>query len=289
MLLQTAADLWVLAKPRITMMVLLTVAVAGFVGALGQVEVWPLVHAVVGAGLVAVGSSIANQWWEWRSDALMHRTCERPLAARRFPVGAAAAVCGTCTLVGLIWLVVATTWQAAFWAAATWIGYVLVYTPLKRITSLNTALGAVVGAMPILIGWTAVGAPVTVRCIAFAAMLFLWQFPHFMAIAWLYREDYRRGGLRMITVTDPTGREAGRQATLASLALVPVSLVPALYGYGWPAMVYAVAAAACGTLLLAASVAFQVGTSDRTARVLLRASLLYLPAMLFLMVWLVSA
>ncbi len=286
--IQTALDLVTLTKPRITTMVLLTVAVAAFVGARGHVDGWILLHTVCGAGLVAIGSSIANQFIEWQSDARMARTCLRPLAARRFSRLGAGILCFVTTTVGLSWLAVYTTEQAALWAAATWFGYVLVYTPLKRITSLNTVVGAVVGALPVLIGWTAVGAPLGLRGLAIAALLFLWQFPHFMAIAWLYRDDYRRGLLRMTTVVDPTGKEAGRQAVLATLALLPISMVPGVYSPAWVAVVYMLATLLGGVAFLGAAVAFFLATSNQTARLLLRASLVYLPFMLFLLVWLAS-
>jgi protoheme IX farnesyltransferase len=154
--------------------------------------------------------------------------------------------------------------------------YVLAYTPLKTRSPLNTAVGAVSGALPILIGWTATGSAIDIRTLALLAVMFLWQFPHFMAIAWLYRGDYARAGHKMLTVVDPTGLRAGAQAVIGALVLVPVSLVPALSPQAGSPALYGVWALLLGLAQLAAAVAFLVSRNDRTARLLLRASLLYL-------------
>lgn len=280
---QWLCDVVELTKPRITAMVLVTVAVAGFVAAWGQPDMWRLLHAVVGTALVAAGSSAANQWLERRSDARMARTCRRPLAACRLGIGSAWVLIAMTTCIGTWYLYRWTSPQTAAWALATWLGYVGVYTPLKRVTSLNTAIGAVVGALPVVVGWTAVGAPFNHRLLALFLMLFLWQFPHFMAIAWLYRDDYRRAGLRMLTVTDPSGEQAGCQAVLCCLALLPVSFLPALVVRHPVVVAYLLASLLLGTIYLVAAVSFRLQPSARTARWLLRMSLIYLPVMLGLL------
>jgi protoheme IX farnesyltransferase len=179
--------------------------------------------------------------------------------------------------------------SALGWALATWLVYVLAYTPLKSISAANTAVGAVAGALPVLIGWTATGQPIDARAAALVLVLFLWQFPHFMAIAWLYRDQYARAGHQMLTVVEPSGRRAGWQAVLAALALVPVSLVPVLAYPGPGSTLYILAAALLGLGQLAIAAAFWRQASDARARLLLKASLVYLPtllAMLMLAPWL---
>jgi heme o synthase len=161
-------------------------------------------------------------------------------------------------------------------AMATWLVYVAAYTPLKTRSPVNTAVGAVSGALPILIGWTAAGAAIDMRAMALVAAMFLWQFPHFMAIAWLYRKDYERGGQRMLTVVDPSGLRAGAQAVVAALALVPVSLVPALAPQAGSPAVYSFWTLILGLGQLAAAVLFLLNRNESSARRLLRASLVYL-------------
>jgi protoheme IX farnesyltransferase len=165
----------------------------------------------------------------------------------------------------------------------TWLLYVCVYTPLKSRTSLNTAVGAVAGAMPVLMGWSASGAEIDLRAAALFLVVFLWQFPHFMAIAWIYREQYDAAGLKMLTVVDPSGRRAGTQAVLSALALLPVSFIPALLSPG--ASLYVLAAFALGGGQLACAVMFCAKRDEAAARRLLRASLVYLPALLTLLLF----
>ena len=209
----------------------------------------------------------------------------RPIARCR-PAGLAArqvlAVRAATTIVlGFGYLAMAVNWLTAALGLVTWVTYVWIYTPLKRITPANTAVGAVAGALPVLMGWAAVGAPLDLRAFTLFLIVFLWQFPHFMAIAWLYRRDYAAAGLQMLTVVDPSGRRAGAQAVVSALALVPVSLIPAVLKlaggvyFGWALLLGA------GQLLCA--VAFLIDRDDVSARRLLRASLVYLPAVLLLL------
>jgi protoheme IX farnesyltransferase len=170
------------------------------------------------------------------------------------------------------------------WAALTWLLYVAVYTPLKPITSANTAIGAVAGALPVFIGWSAVSETLDIRAVALFLTLYLWQFPHFMAIAWLYREDYARGGYQMLPVVDPSGRRAGVQAVLSAAALIPVSTFPALAAPGWGGPLYLIMVTILGLAQLLVAALFLVQMNRDAARRLLRMSLVYLPVLLGLLV-----
>jgi protoheme IX farnesyltransferase len=274
--LARAADFVELTKPRIVAMELVAVAVAAQLAAPGGVDAWVLLHTVLGAALVAASAGAFNQWLEQSTDARMSRTANRPLPAGRL-AGWQVVTFGLVTLAaGIAELAVSVRLATAGWALATWLIYVLAYTPLKTRSPLNTAVGAVSGALPILIGWSATGAALDMRALAVAGAMFLWQFPHFMAIAWLYRDDYARGGQRMLTVVDPTGLRAGAQAVVGALALIPVSLVPALSPQAGSSAVYCGWALVLGTAQLAAAVLFLFHRNDHSARRLLRASLAYL-------------
>jgi protoheme IX farnesyltransferase len=278
-----AADYLALAKPRVAALVLFTVA-AGALLAAGRSVEWPLlVHAVLGTALVAAGASALNQWLERDRDARMRRTENRPLPAGRlqplevlvFGAGLGAA--------GVLYLALALPRPAAaLVAAVTFALYVGVYTPLKARTPLNTLVGAVPGAMPPVIGWAAVRGDVGGEALTLFLILFLWQVPHFLAIAWIYRDEYARAGLRMLPGTDPSGRRTGQNMVTYCLALVPVSLVPVLHGAAGP--VYAAGAVALGLGFLARAVAFRRAHSPARARRVLRASLVYLPGLLALLV-----
>lgn len=274
--LARAADFVELTKPRIVAMELVAVTVAAHLAAPRGVNAWILMHTVFGAGLVAASTGAFNQWLERHTDARMSRTVGRPLPAGRLAVWQVIAFGLLTLLVGVIDLAVSVSLATAGWALATWLIYVLLYTPLKSRSPLNTAVGAVSGALPILIGWSATGAAIDMRALAVVAVMFLWQFPHFMAIAWLHRDDYARASQRMLTVVDPTGLRAGAQAVVGALALIPVSLVPALSPQAGSSAVYCGWALILGAVQLAAAVLFLFQRNDRTARHLLRASLAYL-------------
>ncbi len=271
-----ATDYLELTKPRIVALELVTVIVAAHLAAPWGINSWTLLHTVLGAALVAASAGAWNQWWERSSDARMIRTADRPLPTGRLGTIEVLAF-GTVTLIIgtalLIWYVNPATASVAL---ATWVIYVLMYTPLKTRSPLNTAVGALSGALPILMGWTATGEPIDMRALALAAVMFLWQFPHFMAIAWLYREDYRRAGQRMLTVVDPTGLRAGAQAVIAALALIPVSLVPALSPQAGSPAIYCLWTLVLGIGQLATAVLFFAHRNDQSARRLLRASLAYM-------------
>lgn len=277
------ADYLQIAKPRISLLVLLTVA-AGF--ALASADGWrpaPLLHALGGILLVAAASSAFNQWLERDCDALMRRTRNRPLPSGRLSsaevltFGLAAAVCG------LAWLAACVNLVTALLAALTLMLYVGVYTPLKRRTSLGTAVGAVPGALPPVLGWAAAGAPLDRAALSLFAVLFLWQFPHFLAIAWMYRDEYARAGLRMLPACGRAPHVTGLLAVGYALALVPLSLFPAACGLAGGA--YLAVALVASAAYLAAAVRFAWNESQATARALLWTSLVYLPVLLITLVW----
>lgn len=275
---QRAADYLELTKPKIVLMELVTVAVAAIVANAGVPHLWLLIHAVIGTVLIAAGASAWNQWLERHTDALMDRTAERPLPAARL-TSREVLVFGTLTsLAGAGYLAMFVNVLTATLGALTWLLYVAVYTPLKSRSPSNTAVGAVAGAMPVLMGWTAVGGRLNITSFTLFLIVFLWQFPHFMAIAWLYRRQYSAAGLKMLTVVDPSGLRAGAQAVVAALALIPVSLLPALISFAGPT--YFIWALLLSLGQLACAAAFLLKMNEQTARTLLRASLIYLPALL---------
>jgi protoheme IX farnesyltransferase len=280
--LARVADYVELTKPRIGAMVLVTVGVAAFVAGWGPPSAWLLANTLFGTALVAASASALNQWIESKTDAQMPRTAARPLPAGRLNAAQVIAFSIVTIVAGTLQLALLVSLRTAAFGLLTWALYVWVYTPLKRRTSANTAIGAIAGAMPVLMGWSATGAPLDLRAWSLFLILFIWQFPHFMAIAWLYRHQYGEAGLKMLTTVDPSGFRAGAQAVVSALVLIPVSLVPCL---SQPAGgVYLGWALLLGALQLACAVAFFVQLSELSARRLLLASLVYLPAMMALLV-----
>lgn len=282
-----AADYVELTKPRIAVLVLVVIIASAVMAAWttgASVNGWAVLHACLGTLLVASSASAANQWVEIRRDARMNRTADRPLPAGRISSAGALVFAGVTLLAGLLYLAFTLPQSAVLWAVLTWLLYVAVYTPLKPISSANTAVGAVAGALPVFIGWSAVSESLDIRAVALFLTLYLWQFPHFMAIAWLYREDYARGGYKMLPVVDPSGRRAGVQAVLCAAALLPVSSIPALAAPGWGGPLYLVIVTLLGLAQLLAAVMFLVQMNREAARRLLRMSLIYLPILLGLLV-----
>jgi protoheme IX farnesyltransferase len=271
------ADWLELTKPRITSMVVFT-ALVGFVTASSR-SPWSalLVAALTGTGLVAAGASVLNQVMERQTDALMVRTRERPLPSGRVrPVeaGAFGALLTAAGLAGLLWLCGPLAAAVAF---ATWASYLFLYTPLKRRTPLATLVGAVPGALPPVIGWAAARASLDPGAFILFAILFLWQVPHFLAIAWLYRDDYAQAGFPMLPVLDREGSFTSRQAVVHSLALLLVSLAPAVAGLAGPT--YLVGALLLGTALTLFALRLARTRDLAAARALFLASVLYLPAL----------
>ena len=277
------ADYFELTKPRIAALVLVCVAAGAFVSSWGQFEPLVLIHALVGTALIAASASGFNHWIERHSDARMTRTASRPLPAGRLRVGEVIAFSVVCGIAGFAYLLLLVNWLAALVGLATWITYVLLYTPLKSRTPFNTHVGAVSGALPVLIGAAAVSGRLEPALALFGILLF-WQFPHFMAIAWIYREEYARAGLKMSPVVDPSGRSAGLSAVLNALVLLPLSYFAVAHYPPWEAGVFLISALVLGAGQLACALAFCWRRDVASARRLLRASLIYLPAILLLLI-----
>lgn len=271
-----------LTKPRIVVMVLVTVGVGFLLGARGSAHPATLSLTLLGTALVAGGASTLNQWMERARDARMRRTANRALPRGRLGAVEAASFGVGLGLAGTAILLWGANWLAAAVAVSTLLLYVFVYTPLKPWTTLNTAIGAIPGALPPVIGWAAATETLGIEAFSLFLIVFLWQFPHFLAIAWIYREDYARGGLKMLPGVDPQGALTGRQATIYTLALIPAGLLPATIGLAGP--VYFIGALVLGLLYLVAAIQFWTGVSESTARRLLRMSFFYLPLVLLLLV-----
>jgi protoheme IX farnesyltransferase len=269
-----------LTKPRIVILELFVAAAVAHLAAPQGLDVAIVLQALAGTALVAGSASIANQWLERRGDARMRRTADRPCAAGRVSSAEAVLLSLGSLALGLVWLALQVNTLTAALGLLSWVLYVVVYTPLKTRSPLNTTVGAVAGAVPLLMGWTATGMPLDLTAWSLAGVLFLWQFPHFMAIAWLYRRDYAAGGHCMLSVVDSTGVRCGVQAVVGALALIPVSLIPALDPTSGSPMIYGLWTLALGAIQLAFAIQFALRRDEPSARPLLRATLLYLPAWL---------
>jgi protoheme IX farnesyltransferase len=275
---ETLYSAWMtLSKVRITAMVGFAAFVGGLLGAGTGADSWRIAEASLWIALVSASSCMFNQLLERDVDARMERTRRRPLVTGRVRARDVVFVAAALAVAGVLALALRFNTLSALLALATLAAYALVYTPLKRFSSLNTAVGAIPGAMPPLIGFVAAsGAPSGWAWHLFA-VLFMWQFPHFLAIAWLYRHDYARAGLKMLPALPNSQGIAGRQALLYSLALLPLSLLPVLSRDA--GVVYAVAALVLGAGYCAAALGFALRESEPRARILLYASLVYLPAL----------
>jgi protoheme IX farnesyltransferase len=270
------ADSMALAKPRISLMVLLTVAVGFLVASAGQPDVMLLVHALLGVAFVATAANVLNQYLERDTDALMRRTQNRPLPAGRLAAAGALWSGVVLAVVGLVYLVLAVNSLAALLTGLTLAGYVLAYTPLKRKTAWNTFVGAIPGALPPVIGYAAAAGEAPATAWALFAILFCWQFPHFWAIAWLYREEYAAAGLRMLPNIDTEGgRLTGRLMVKTGVLLILASLLPALWRQAGPG--YFVGALLLGLWFLLPVLRFLWKPCRAHAKQTLWASLVYLP------------
>lgn len=265
-----------LCKPRIAVMGLSTVAVGFFVGSRGVWNVSTLLHTLFGVGLVAVSCSALNQWFERNTDRLMDRTSRRPLPAGRLSSHEALYFGGLAAVVGLYWLAVRVNITTSLLSLFTLISYVGMYTPLKRYSGLSTVVGAVPGALPPVLGWTAAGGSLDAAAWSLFALLFLWQFPHFLAIAWLLRHQYDNAGLKMMPRF--SGRGVGWLSAGYGAVLIPASLLPRLHGLAGD--FYALSAVVLGVAYLWSALEFARQGTDQAARGVLRASFLYLPTIL---------
>jgi protoheme IX farnesyltransferase len=270
-----AGDYLALTKPRLNFLVVVTTAVAFALGMGDTAPLARLLHTVMGTALVAGGASALNQWWEWRIDAMMPRTRQRPLPDLRLKPGAALAFGLALSAMGLVELWAGVNLLTAAVALLTLASYVLCYTPLKVRTSLSTIAGAVPGALPAVIGWVAATGVWSVEAWALFWIVFVWQMPHFLAIAWMYRDDYTRAGIPLLPVLEPDGRSTGRQAVLYTAALLPVSLLPTLVGLAGAA--YLTGALVLTLVLLLLAIEFAATRAMPAARRLFAGTILYLP------------
>lgn len=271
------SDYLEMTKPRIVVLELIVAGIAACVAMPHGLNANVVFHALLGTALVAASASVGNSLWERHTDVLMPRTAKRPLPTGRVSILEAMILSAFCLIIGTAWLVTQVNATTAALGIASWLVYVVVYTPLKRRSTLNTAVGAVAGAIPILMGWTATGAPLNLTALSLAAVLFLWQFPHFMAIAWLYRKDYAMAGHKMHAVVDPSGLRCGSQAIIGALFLIPVSMIPAVMPTAGSPLFYLVWTFFLGTAQLGLAIHFALKRDEYSARLLLRATLLFLP------------
>jgi protoheme IX farnesyltransferase len=277
-----SADLVALAKPRLNMLVVVS-AVAGYVMASGDThDVWRLLFMVTGTGLVAGGASAFNQLIERREDALMQRTRLRPLPDGRLGARDASVFGSILTVVGLALLAGGANVLSATVALATVASYALVYTPLKRKSSFSTVIGAIPGALPPVIGWAAALDELSQGAWILFGIVFLWQLPHFLAIAWIYREDYARAGFPMLPVIEPDGHSTARQVVIYTLALLPVSIAPAAIGMA--GAVYFAGALILSLAFLWLAIKFALSRGIPDARRLFFGSIIYLPLLWMLMI-----
>ena len=271
-----------LVKLRLTTMVLITTAM-GFLLASTTMD-WPLLlHALLGTGLLACGAAALNQFIEKDFDARMPRTVDRPIPAGHIRSEKALLAGGAMAAIGMLYLALQVNLLTCVIGAVTLISYIAVYTPLKRVTSLNTLAGAIPGALPPLMGWAAATDNLAPGGWALVAILFFWQLPHFLAIAWMYREDYEKAGFRMISVGETGGSDTGRFAVISCVALLPAALSPWLLGISGGH--YCVGAVVLTVFFGGLSWKFLRKLTKDSARRLFYYSLLYLPLLLGLMIW----
>ena len=272
-----------LFKARLTSLVLLTTLVGFYLGQRGGMNWLLLINTLLGTGLLACGAAALNQYLERDFDALMDRTADRPLPAGLIQPQTVVVLGGVLSVAGLLWLAFGANLLTAVLGAVTLISYLFIYTPLKRKTTLNTAIGAIPGALPPLMGWTAARGDLSIEGWALFAILFFWQLPHFLAIAWMYREDYAKGGFVMLPLVDRDGTRTGRSAVSHTLGLLPVSLSP--FVFQMSGALYLAGALVLGLVFLWFAGRFAKQMDRLSARRLFFASILYLPLLLGLMVF----
>jgi protoheme IX farnesyltransferase len=276
-------DYLTLTKPRLNFLVLLTTAAAYSLGARRGVTLPEFAHTLIGTFLVAGGSAAINQVWERGTDRLMRRTRQRPMADQRLSVSQGMAFGLILTVIGAAELAYFVNPLSAGVALVTTASYIFLYTPLKLRTSLSTIAGAVPGALPAVIGWAAATNTLSVEGWVLFGIVFMWQMPHFLAIAWMYRDEYARAGMPLLPVVEPDGRSTGRQAVLYAAVLIPISMLPTGVGLATP--YYMVGAITLGAILLFLSVEFSAKRDIATARRLFFGSIVYLPILWGLLVF----
>jgi heme o synthase len=279
-----------LTKPRITWLILMSTAIGYFFGLPSQATWWDflknvpflsLFFTVLGTGLLASGTAALNQWYEREADRKMRRTAMRPLPSGRMSPAGALVFGIALSVAGFVALWLGVNLISALIGAFTLASYLFLYTPMKQRTWWSTTVGAVPGAMPPLIGYAAAAGAISRESLVLAAILFLWQFPHFYSIAWMYKEDYANAGIRMLPVVEPDGRSTARQIVLYAIALIPVSLAPAFLGMS--GRIYLVGALLLGLWFLYSGVRVALDRTTARARSVLVSSVLYLPLIYGLM------
>jgi protoheme IX farnesyltransferase len=270
-----------LTKPRITWLILMSTAVGYFFGARDAWSFWSILHTILGTALIASGTAALNQWYEREADRKMRRTADRPIPSGRLSPKRALIFGILLSLLGFFELALGVNWLSGSLGLFTLLSYLFLYTPLKQRTPLSTLVGAFPGAMPPMIGYAAASGALDSQAWTLFAILFLWQFPHFLAIAWMYREDYERAGIRMLPVVQPSGEGTARQIVLYSLALIPVSMVPSLLGMS--GKIYFFGALALGLWYLYSGVRVAFDRTILRARAVLLVSVIYLPLIYGLM------
>lgn len=279
-----------LTKPRITWLILMSTGIGYFFGLRGasnwwqflsNLHFWPLLHTLVGTGLIASGTAALNQWYERDADRLMRRTAQRPLPTGRVSANGALAFGILLSVAGFLELWLGVNLLAGSIGVFTLASYLFFYTPLKQRTWWSTTIGAIPGAMPPVIGYAAAAGTLTLQSSVLFAILFLWQFPHFYSIAWMYKEDYARAGIRMLPVVEPDCRSTARQILLYGMVLIPVSLLPGILGMS--GRIYLVGALLLGLFYLYSGVRVTLERTLSRARGVLLTSVLYLPLIYGLM------
>jgi heme o synthase len=271
-------DLVELVKARLTLLVLLTTAVGFYIGAEGPINFVALLHTVFGTAAAAAGAAALNQWWEHKFDALMQRTRSRPVPAGRMRPREAVVVGAALSIFGVAYLAFVCNALSAALAAITIIIYILAYTPLKRVSTFNTALGAVPGALPPMIGWAAARGTLNAGAWMLFAILFFWQLPHFFAIAWMYRDDYARAGFQMISSDDRSGERSASQSVFFCMILFVIAGLPAFLGIA--TVFYLLAELILGGVFIAVAMRFLKTRAPSDARRLFITSIIYLPLLL---------
>lgn len=283
-------DYFALTKPRVTWLILMSTGIGYFFGLpaatswrafLGNISLFSLLNTIVGTGLIASGTAALNQWFERIADSKMRRTADRPLPAGRLEEGPALGFGIGLAMAGFLELWLCVNLLAGMVGVFTLASYLFLYTPLKRRTWWSTTIGAIPGAMPPVIGYAAAAGTLTREAWALAAILFVWQFPHFYAIAWMYKEDYARAGIQMLPVVEPDCRSTARQIVLFGIALIPVSLIPVAFGMS--GAIYLAGALALGLTFLYSGVRVAFDRTRVRARGVLLASVIYLPLIYGLM------
>ncbi len=285
-LLPAVARPWLylaLTKPDVSFLVVLTTAAGYYLGSRGPLDLLRLGHTVFGTTLIAAGTSALNHYLERATDARMRRTASRPLPSGQLQPAEALWFGIGLAVAGALYLALASGALASLLGLGTCVLYLAAYTPLKKRTTLATLVGAFPGAMPPLIGWAAGRGSLSLEAWILFAMMFLWQFPHFMSIAWMYREDYARAGIRMLPVVDPSGAATFRQVLLAALLLVPVSLLPSVVGLA--GIRYLFGALVLGLALVQACLWAAASKTNVRAKWLMHATVLHLPMLLGLMMF----